>query len=613
MENSAKQSWKPACEGSVSVIETSHQPNFMPGREAEMKSSETLYDEKLVQPSRRAVLQGAAALTAAAVLAPNAATADSHEAEANRYSGDKVFASKSKNIVETDSGKVSGCESGGIITFKGIPYADTTAGMNRFMPAVKPKPWAGVRTALHWGPVAPQNLTSSWGGRRAGWTHDDEAFMCQWTDGVPSEDCLRVNVWTPAADTKKRPVMFWIHGGGFVNGNSNEAPSYDGENLARRGDLVVVSVNHRLGPLGFMNLAECGDQYKDSANVGVLDLIFALEWVKTNISNFGGDPGSVFIYGQSGGGGKVSTLMGMPAAKGLFHRAAIQSSGTPIHQLGADISAQTAAAMLQELGIDKSNPDKLHQLPNEAIIEASVKIAGLARNPGAAQPGLGGWGPVIDGHNLLRHVWDPAAPEPSADVPLLIGSVLNEMGNSVQMGNAALEDMPMDEVKKRLSKQFAHSDAVIDSISKEHTIHKPFDIFAIAQGLPRRVDAIKISGLKADQGKAPAFVYKFVWQSPMVDGRARAFHTSELPFVFFNSEKCSAMTGGGPEPMALAERVSDAWINFARKGNPSHPGLPPWPAFSKDTNATMVFDTQCELKKNCDNAQVDAAKENFGS
>jgi para-nitrobenzyl esterase len=570
-----------------------------------MKRVENPHKDTKQELSRRAVIEGAAAVTAAAVLAPAVARADTHEAESQRYTGDKPVASIGKNIVETDSGKVAGYESGGIVTFKGVPYGASTAGKNRFAPPQKPVPWAGVRSAWHWGWVAPQNLNSSWGGRRAGWGHDDEAMMFQWTDGNPSEECLNLNVWTPALDNKKRPVMFWIHGGGFVNGSSNEQACYDGENLSRRGDVVVVSVNHRLGPLGFMNLAEYGEQYADSGNVGVLDLLAALKWVRLNIGNFGGDPGTVMIFGQSGGGGKVSTLMGMPGAKGLFHRATIESSGTPIHQLTTDISAKTTAMMLKDLGIDKSSLSKLHDLRFEDIIEASVRVGKAAGSTGT--PGIGGWGPVIDGRNLLRHVWDPAAPEPSATVPLMVGSVLNEQGNSVQMGDPALEEMPMDEVRRRLLKQFPKGDAVIEAIQKAHSIRKPFDIFSLAQGLPRRVDAIKMAGLKAEQAKAPAYVYKFAWQSPMVDGRARAYHCSEIPFAFFNSERASSMTGGGPGPMALAEKVSDAWINFARKGDPNHAGLPAWAPFQKDARPTMVFDTQCELKKNMDDAQVDAA------
>ena len=458
--------------------------------------------------------------------------------------------------------------------------------------------------------MSPQTLTSTFTARRVGWHHDDEAFMFQWEDGKPHEDCLSVNVWTPALDSLKRPVLFWIHGGGFTTGHSNELATYDGENLARRGDVVVVSVNHRLGPLGFLNLSEYGDQYAHSANAGVLDLVAALEWVKTNIGSFGGDPTRVLIFGQSGGGGKVSTLMGMPAAKGLFHRAVIQSSGSPIRQLSMDTSQRTAAALLKELGIDKSNLDKLRQVSPDNILEASVRVAKAANSPGGAQPGLGGWGPVVDGHDLPRNVWDPAAPEFSANVPLLVGNVLNEMGNSVQMGSAAYEDMTMDEVKTRLAKEFpGRADALIAAISKANTITKPFDIYSLSQGLPRRVDVLAMAGLKAKQGKAPAYVYRFIWQSPMVDGRARAYHCSELPFVFYNTERCSSMTGGGPEPMELAGRISDAWINFARRGNPNNPGLPDWPAFDAETRPTMVFDTRCEVRNNYNQAEVDAAKD----
>lgn len=571
-------------------------------------------DGDKLQPTRRAVLQGAAALTVATAIAPGVSSAQSHDAEGSRYSGDRPVASIFKNIVETDSGKISGYESSGILTFKGIPYGASTEGENRFMPPAKPKPWAGTRSALHWGWVCPQALTNTWDARRVGWGHDDEAFMFQWDDGEPSEDCLRLNVWTPATDTRKRPVLFWIHGGGFVAGSSNELATYDGENLARRGDVVVVSVNHRLGPLGFLNLSEFGEQYAHSANAGVLDLVAALEWVKVNIGNFGGDAGNVMIFGQSGGGGKVSTLMGMPAAKGLFHRAVIQSSGFPLRQLPNEVSLRTSAALLKELGIDKSNIASLRQIPNEAILEAAVRVGRHARMPSAAVPGLGGWQSVVDGQDLPRHVWDPAAPEPSATVPLMVGSVLNEMGNSIQMGNASFEDMGMEEVRKRLGAQFPNSvDALIDAISKAHTIHKPFDIYAIAGGLPRRVDVLTMASLRAERGKAPTFVYKFIWQTPLLDGRPRAYHCSELPFVFNNSERCASMTGGGPIPMELAGRVSDAWINFARKGDPNHAGLPKWPAFSKETKPTMVLDTHCELKTNYDDAEFEAAKNHIGA
>ena len=578
-----------------------------------MQNAEKLQKQNRFQPNRRAVLQGGAALAAATVLAPASARADSHEAEMYAYAGEQPHASIARNVVETDSGKVAGYESGGILAFKGIPYADTTGGPNRFLRAARPKPWTGVRSAWHWGWVCPQPYTSSWSGRRTGWQHDEESFMFQWTDGEPDEDCLRINVWTPGCDASKRPVMFWIHGGGFTSGHANELATYDGEELARRGNVVVVSVNHRLGPLGFLNLSEFGSQYADSGIAGMLDLVDALQWVKTNIGSFGGDSGRVLIFGQSGGGGKVSTLMGMPAARGLFHRAVIESSGTPIRQIADETSRRTTAALLKELGIDSSSLDKLRQVAVEEILEASVRVSRLARTPNSPELGFGGWGPVVDGRNLPRDVWAPSAPEASSEVPLLVGSVLNEMGNSVQMGDAALEGMSMDEVKTRLARQFRDPDALIEAIQKAHTIHKPFDIYSLSQGLPRRVDVLQMASLKTEQGKAPAYVYKFVWQSPMVDGRARAYHCSELPFVFYNAGRCSMMTGGGPEAVALAGKISDAWINFARSGNPNHPGLPQWPAFSPDTKPTMVFDSQCALKTNYDDAQVKAAENTRGA
>jgi para-nitrobenzyl esterase len=562
---------------------------------------------KSLKVSRRDLMQGALAVAGGAAvtaLVPSPVAAQSHDAEASRFTGDLVSASIQKNVVETDSGKVSGFVSGNIVTFKGIPYGASTTGRNRFMAPAKPVPWTGVRSALHWGWVSPQVPTSTFSGVRGSWAHDDEAFMFQWDDGQPDEDCLRLNVWTPATDNKKRPVMFWIHGGGFTTGSSNEMAAYDGENLARRGDVIVVSLNHRLGALGFMNLLEYGDEYAHSGNVGVLDIVAALEWVKTNISNFGGDPGKVMIFGQSGGGGKVSALMGMPAAKGLFHRAVIQSSGGPIHQISREASAATSASVLKKLGISKQNLAKLHELPNEAIVQAGFDVS---KEPKTGVVALGAWGPVVEGHDLPRHAWDPTAPEFSASVPLLIGNVLNEMGNSIQMGDASLEDMSATEVKRRLTVDYGpRADAIIEAISGSHTIKKPFDVLAIAGGLPRRSDVLAIAALKAKQGGAPAYVYKFVWQTPVLDGRPRSFHCSELPFVFYNSDKCSSMTGGGPEPMALGAKISDAWINFARNGDPNHAGLPKWPAYSPDSAATMVFDTKSEVKNNYEAAEMKA-------
>jgi para-nitrobenzyl esterase len=272
--------------------------------------------------NRRGLLKGAAALIggcAAGTVLPAAAAARSTSTSTGKRAGGSVVAAKGEAQVATDSGTVAGYIHNGVFTFKGIPYADTTEGMHRFMPPAKPKPWTGIRSSRQFGNVCPQ-------GARSGWANDEEAFMFSWDDGIPSEDCLRVNVWTPGInDGAKRPVMVWLHGGGYSAGSGQELLSYDGENLSRRGDVVVVTLNHRLNALGYLNLSQYGEKYASSANVGMLDIVAALEWVRDNIAAFGGDARAVTIFGQSGGGGKVGTLMAMPSAKGLFHRAIVES------------------------------------------------------------------------------------------------------------------------------------------------------------------------------------------------------------------------------------------------------------------------------------------------
>jgi para-nitrobenzyl esterase len=517
-----------------------------------------------------------------------------------------VSASPQSLIVETTAGKIHGFSRDGIMAFKGVPYGGDTAGKNRFMPPAKPAPWAGVRSAMALGPCSPQPYNCTVSGRRGGWNNDEEAFMFEWDDGIASEDCLRINVWTPSInDNRKRPVMVWIHGGGFQSGSSNELRMYDGESLSRRGDVVVVSMNHRLGALGYLSLLDYGEKWASAANVGNLDLVAALEWIHDNIGNFGGDPGRVLIFGQSGGGSKVGTLMAMPSSKGLFHRGVIQS-GSGLRQATPDRAGQLTAAVLAELGLNRSTLDQIQQQPYERLVMAGMEAQRKLRNRLAPAPGGGGgnigWGPVVDGKILPKHAWDPKAPEYSAGVPLMVGTVLHEFTNSVQQGDPKLDQMTMEEMERRVSATRGDkTERIVEVFRKAHPSVSPYELLArITNAGGGRQNAITQAERKAAQGGAPAYLYWFQWKTPILDGRPGAFHCSELPFCFFNTDRCSAMTGGGADARALAGKIADAWISFARNGNPNHAGVPKWDAFSAEKCPTMIFDNICVAKNNPD-------------
>ena len=502
-------------------------------------------------------------------------------------------------VADTSYGKVRGYILRGVHYYLGIPYGADTSGANRFMPPQKPKPWTDVFPALFYGPVSPQNMENRYRNAYG-------AFRDHWNYSDATEDCLRINVFTPAVkDGKKRPVMFWIHGGGFTAGNGIEHDGYNGENLARFGDVVFCSINHRLGPVGFCNLAGVGgEKYAASGNVGMLDIVAALEWVRDNIANFGGDPGNVTIMGQSGGGAKVCTLTAMPSAKGLFHKAVVLS-GASVRSGDKDYAEKLGAAVLKEAGLTPGEIDKLQQLPWKEFYDISTraqrKLAQEMAGSGASGMRFG-FSPSVDGKILPQHPYVPDAAPTAAGVPMIIHSVLNEMAPA--WIDASLMNITLPQVADKLKERAGFGPGlgdkamdVVNAYAKAFPDKKPVDIWSMVAS--NRQGVVTLADAKVKQA-APVFVGWFTWQPPLFDGRIGAFHCVDICFWFHNTDLMLSHTGGGARPRKLADKMAGMLVQFMKTGDPNGAGLPAWPKYTSAKGETLVLDDVCTAKNDPD-------------
>jgi para-nitrobenzyl esterase len=488
-------------------------------------------------------------------------------------------------VARTQYGRVRGYVDDGVLTFKGVPYGATTGGENRWLPAKPPAPWDGELPTLTYGPNCPQRLHD--------WS-SEQTFLQQWTDGWQSEDMLKLNIWTSSLGGK-RPVMVYLHGGGYFFGSAYELASQDGAQMARRHDVVSVTVNHRLNVLGFFDVSSVGGPaYADSMNVGMTDLVAALRWVRDNIASFGGDPGCVMIYGQSGGGSKVTTLLGMPSAEGLIHRASAQSGGGG-NLPTAEESSEFAKRVIAELGVTEIGA--LQKMEWARLNEAGMKVAAkMNPPPGTAGPFAVrrvGSGPSVDGRVIALRSFFEGAPEIAKNVPMLMGSV-SEEGNSMRSRPSEAEWLAT------LTKSYgeAKAQAVAAALKKAHPEKSIRTLSYMCSGgglngLGMRNNVTRMATMKHAQKAAPVFTWYFTWPSPMLED-AGAWHTAELAFCFDNTARCAQGTGNGPRAQALARKMATAWASFARTGNPSQPGLP-WAPFNPDRCPTMILDNVCRM------------------
>jgi para-nitrobenzyl esterase len=530
------------------------------------------------QSGRRDFLKGfslavATAGAASTLVANSAAQTPATQTRSAAGGANGSTESKLFSVVDTHCGKVQGMvNAAGIKVFKGIPYGASTAGKNRFMPPRKPAPWTGVREAFAHGQVCPQtpsNLRSEYG------------MMIMWDqqNGGLGEDCLVLNVWTPGVnDAAKRAVLVSFHGGGYTTGSGN-APGFDGAQLALFGDVVVVTVNHRLASFGYTHLADLGApaEFASAGVAGIMDLVASLQWVKDNIENFGGDPNRVMIFGQSGGGAKTSAILATPSAKGLFHRAAVQS-GSSLRFTTRDQATKAAEQLLAKLEIPKTRIADLQKVSWQQLLEA--------------QTGIAGFSPVMDGNVLPHHPFDPVAPPESAEVPMIISTTLEDAALS-------LTNFNLDEagLKTILSQRFSDKAEAILALYKQRYPQKsPYLIQAqVFTDSGFRRSAITQAERKAALGKAPAYMYLWNWESPGYGGKFGAVHGTDVS-ASFHQVRDNIVGVGTPAAKVMCDRLASVWVAFAKTGDPNNAMIPRWPAYDSASRATMVFDNDTRVE-----------------